>query len=60
MLTLMGLEHRRFQMVWCSSAEAERFAAAAREFTQELKDLGPSPYRGDAEMYVPRESIECL
>lgn len=43
-----GLEPQRFKLVWCSSAEAERFAASMREMTEVARELGPSPYRVDA------------
>lgn len=45
MLDMMGLESERFQLAWCSSAEAERFAGAVRDMTETVKELGPSPYR---------------
>lgn len=45
MLDAMGLEPERFRLVWCSSSEAERFAASAREMTETVRALGPSPYR---------------
>jgi F420-non-reducing hydrogenase iron-sulfur subunit len=60
MLSLLGLEQERFRLVWCSSAESERFASIAREVTGILKELGPSPYRGDCSAYTKRESIQCL
>lgn len=45
MLDTMGLEPERFRLVWCSSSEAERFAASVREMTETVRALGPSPYR---------------
>jgi len=60
MLSLMGLEPERFRIVWCSSAEAERFAEVAREVTRELREIGPSPYREDASRYVKKEVVQCL
>ncbi len=44
MVEMLGLEKERFRLVWCSSAEADRFAAAVREMTAAVRDLGPSPY----------------
>lgn len=41
----LGLERERYRLVWCSSAEADRFVAAMREMTEVLERLGPSPYR---------------
>ncbi|MCE5336756.1 MAG: hydrogenase iron-sulfur subunit, partial [Desulfobacteraceae bacterium] len=60
MLSLMGLDQERFRLVWCSSAEAERFAAIVQEVTDRLKEIGPSPYRPDASDYVKREALQCL
>ena len=45
MLQMLGLEPERFALVWCSSAEAERFVAAVRQMSQTVERLGPSPYR---------------
>jgi F420-non-reducing hydrogenase iron-sulfur subunit len=60
MLSLMDLEKERFQLVWCSSAEAERFASVVAEMTRTLRELGPSPYREDASKYIRRELVQCL
>lgn len=49
MLDLMNLEPERFRLVWCSSAEADRFAAEVREMTQTVLALGPSHYRRPAD-----------
>jgi len=40
-LMLTGIEPERFRLVWCSSAEAERFAAIVRETDETLKVMGP-------------------
>ncbi len=40
-----GLEPERFRLVWCSSAEADRFVAAVTEMTETVRKLGPNPYR---------------
>jgi F420-non-reducing hydrogenase iron-sulfur subunit len=48
MVEVLGLEKERFRLVWCSSAEADRFAAAVREMSETVRALGPSPYRIDA------------
>lgn len=52
LLESMGLESDRFRLVWCSSAEADRFATAVREMTRRVKDLGPSPYNTQAEAFA--------
>ena len=45
MVDMLGLESERFRLVWCSSAEADRFVGAVREMTERVRELGPSPYR---------------
>ncbi len=62
MVEVLGLEKERFRLVWCSSAEADRFAGAVREMTETVKALGPSPYRTDiAEAPAAGEEVAaCL
>lgn len=43
LLDLLGAEKGRLRLEWISSAEGTRFAEVAREFTEEIKALGPSP-----------------
>jgi F420-non-reducing hydrogenase iron-sulfur subunit len=45
MLESFGVETERFQLVWCSSAEADRFIAAMRNMNDLIVQLGPSPFR---------------
>ena len=45
MVDMLGLEGERFRLVWCSSAEADRFVGAVRDMTEKMRKLGPSPYR---------------
>jgi len=59
-LLLMGLELERFRLVWCSSAEAERFAGIVRETDETLRAMGPSRYRKEASIYSESEPIQCL
>lgn len=40
-----GLEPERFRLEWISATEAPKFAATMGEFTEQLKTLGPSPYK---------------
>jgi F420-non-reducing hydrogenase iron-sulfur subunit len=49
MIEALGLEMERFALVWCSSAEADRFVNAVRDMTAVVKELGPSPYRRNEE-----------
>lgn len=45
MLGDFGLEPQRFRLEFVSSAEGNRFAEIATSMVNELKALGPSPYR---------------
>ena len=45
LLTEVGIEPERVEMYNMSSAEGAKFAAAATEFTERIKNLGPSPIR---------------
>ena len=45
MLDDFGIERERFRLEWISSAEGPKFAQIVREFTEQLKQLGPSPYK---------------
>ncbi len=45
MLEDFGLEPERFRLEWVSASEGPKFAQVAREFTEQVKKLGPSPYK---------------
>jgi len=45
MLEDFGLEPERFRLEWVSASEGPRFAEVAREMTEAVRALGPSPYR---------------
>ncbi len=38
---ILGIASERLRLEWISSAEGTRFAEVAREFTEQLKSLGP-------------------
>ena len=40
-----GLEQERFRLEWISASEGPKFARIAKEMTETLNELGPSPYR---------------
>jgi F420-non-reducing hydrogenase iron-sulfur subunit len=44
MLEDLGIEPERFKLEWVSASEGQRFAQVIKEFTDEIRDLGPSPY----------------
>jgi len=45
MLGDFGLEPERFRLEWVSASEGPRFAELAREMTETVRALGPSPYK---------------
>ncbi len=42
LVKILGIEPARLRLEWISSAEGVRFAEVAREFTEQIKSLGPS------------------
>jgi F420-non-reducing hydrogenase iron-sulfur subunit len=45
MLEDFGLEPERFRLEWVSASEGSRFAEVATRMVEQLRELGPSPYR---------------
>ena len=45
MLEDFGLEPERFRLEWVSASEGNRFAEVMREVVEQIRELGPSPYR---------------
>jgi len=47
LISQLGIDPRRVRLEWVSSAEGLRFAQIVTDFTQEIKELGPNPFRKD-------------
>jgi len=45
MLQDFGIEEERFKLAWVSASEGPHFAKLMTEFTDQIKRLGPSPYK---------------
>ena len=45
MLQDFGIEEERFRLEWVSASEGPRFAQVVTEMTEQVRKLGPSPYR---------------
>ena len=45
MLQDFGLEPERFRLEWVSAAEGQRFAEVMSEMVEQVRKVGPSPYR---------------
>jgi F420-non-reducing hydrogenase iron-sulfur subunit len=48
-LEYVGFEPKRLRLEWISASEGPKFAGVVREFTEELKKLGPNPMRKPGE-----------
>jgi len=42
LVMILGIDPARLRLEWISSAEGTRFAEVAREFTEQIRSLGPS------------------
>jgi len=38
----LGLESNRLKLSWISASEGEKFALVAKEYTKEIKEIGPN------------------
>ena len=45
MLQDFGIEEERFKLAWVSASEGPQFAKLMTEFTEQVRRLGPSPYK---------------
>lgn len=45
MLQDFGIEEERFRLEWISASEGKKFAQVVTEMVEELRKLGPSPYK---------------
>ncbi len=43
MLGYLGMDPRRMRLEWVSAGEGSRFAEVVKEFTAQIKELGPKP-----------------
>ena len=48
MVKLLGIEEGRLRLEWISAAEGVRFAQVINEFTDQVRDLGPTPITNKA------------
>ncbi len=47
LIALTGLEPERLRLEWVSASEGARFAELVKDFTNQMKALGPSPVAGE-------------
>ena len=44
LLETTGIDPKRLRMEWISASEGGRFANTIKEFTAQIKELGPGPF----------------
>lgn len=49
LLSQLGLEPQRLRLEWVSAAEGQRFSQVVTDLVEEIKRLGPNPWRGARE-----------
>jgi coenzyme F420-reducing hydrogenase delta subunit len=42
-MSLLGIEDERLRREWISASEGQRFAEVVRDFTEQIRRLGPNP-----------------
>jgi len=42
LVKILGIDSQRLRLEWISGAEGIRFAEVARDFTEQIKAIGPS------------------
>lgn len=64
LLDLVGIGSDRLRLEWISAAEGEKFASVIKDFTQKLRQKGPSPIvkqpQATVTKYDPKESIHDI
>ena len=45
MLQDFGIEEERFRLEWVSASEAAKYAQVMRDFTEQVRRAGPSPFK---------------
>jgi len=45
LLDVLGVDSRRLRLEWISAGEGSKFAETMQNFTEQLKELGPSPLK---------------
>jgi F420-non-reducing hydrogenase iron-sulfur subunit len=45
MLEDFGIEPERFRLEWVSASEGKRFATVVEQMVNDIKELGPNPYK---------------
>ena len=59
LLSFVGLEGR-LHLDWISSAEAQKFARVATDFTEKIRGMGPSPLSGRIDLAAVMSAVEAV
>jgi len=52
LLKQLGIEPERLRIEWISAAEGDKFARVVKEMVEEIKKLGPSPFKDGGKTHV--------
>jgi len=52
LMELAGIEPERLGLEWISASEGEKFARVVTEFTEQIRQLGPTPVRGNEKLQM--------
>jgi|YelNatPaOPRAMG01_1025707.scaffolds.fasta_scaffold11892_2 F420-non-reducing hydrogenase iron-sulfur subunit len=58
LISLTGLETDRIRLEWVSASEGEKFSKVVTEFTEKIRQLGPTPVKTNAEIALRLEAAE--
>ncbi len=59
-LQSLGIEPERVKLVWASASEGLQLAEAIREFTEEIRSLGPLRWNAQAELRSEEVPLEAV
>ncbi len=55
LLKFVGISPERLRLEWVSASEGEKFAKVVTEFSEQIRNLGPSPLKGLTDGRAQRE-----
>jgi F420-non-reducing hydrogenase iron-sulfur subunit len=57
LLECVGIEPARIRLEWISASEAPKFAQVVRDFVEEVKGMGPTPFPHGKEGRWPQNNF---
>lgn len=60
LLDILGLEPERLRLEWISASEGTKFAEVIKDFTQQLRKMGPNPLKTNSTTRIPVNVDELI